>query len=151
MRRKLYFSFDSASPAASSRRMIGRRKIIRLRLVRPDWRDLNSPPSSGIRDSPGMPWTDSLTSSDDNPPSTSRVPSATCTVVLISRLLVIRSTAPADCVGDSDDTSCTISMRTLSPSLTCGVTLRIRPTSLRSMVWNGVAMLPVLPVPPVAA
>ena len=40
-------------------------------------------------------------------------------------------------VGASEDTSCLMSSRTVSPSLMCGVTVSCRPTSLRSMVWNG--------------
>ena len=48
-----------------------------------------------------------------------------------------------------DETSCSIFRRTASPSLICGLILSEMPTSLRSMVWNGLPMPPpTFPPPP---
>ena len=60
-------------------------------------------------------------------------------VLLIERLLVIRSTAWAVRValGAMEEISCSISRRRVAPSLMCGVTLRVTPMSLRSMVVKG--------------
>ena len=37
-------------------------------------------------------------------------------------------------------------MRIVPPSPICGLTRKVRPTSLRSIVWNGLAALPDVPV-----
>jgi len=58
-------------------------------------------------------------------------------------LLVTRSTAPV-LLPLMLETSCWISMVIESPSLICGLTLRVMPTSLRSMVRKGLEMV-VLP------
>ncbi|MNY36273.1 hypothetical protein D3C86_1707490 [compost metagenome] len=62
-------------------------------------------------------------------------------VLLIERLLVIRSTAWTVWVttGAMDEISCSISRRRLAPSLICGVTLRVTPMSWRSMVVKGLS------------
>ena len=52
------------------------------------------------------------------------------------RLLVIRSTAPP-APSLMLDTSWSIFSRMVLPALICGVMPRVRPTSLRSTVWNG--------------
>ena len=66
------------------------------------------------------------------PPSTSIWPSSTSTVVLMDRLLVIRPVVWLSLA--TLDASCSMSSWTVSPSLICGFTLRINPTSWRSMV-----------------
>ncbi|MNP76689.1 hypothetical protein D3C76_1739800 [compost metagenome] len=55
------------------------------------------------------------------------------TLVLISRLLVITSLAALE--SAIDETSWTMSRRTLLSMLICGLIRSLTPTSLRSMVW----------------
>ena len=71
------------------------------------------------------------TSSPISPPNTKILPSSTNTEVSISRLLIVGpDKLPAD-VASTLDTSCfTFSLMTL-PSLICGVTLSLTPTSCR--------------------
>ncbi|MNR39875.1 hypothetical protein D3C85_1581160 [compost metagenome] len=74
-----------------------------------------------------------VTSSLIRPPRITRPLSSTMTLVLISRLLVITSLAEA--LSAIDETSWTMSRRTVLSMLICGLMRSLTPTSLRSMVW----------------
>ena len=62
----------------------------------------------------------------------------------MERLLVMRSEAPLTEVGATFDTSWKISSLMVPPSETCGLILSVKPTSLRSIVWKGLATPPAL-------
>ena len=51
------------------------------------------------------------------------------------------SDAPVSAVGLTLDTSCSSSILMVLPSLICGLTLSVRPTSRLSMVWKGLSLL----------
>ena len=97
-------------------------------------------PRIGVRRSVSCTW------SSIRPPRTRMSPESTITVVVRLRLLVTRSTAPAD-PADTAETSWLILSWMVSPSLICGVMPSVMPTSLRSIVWNGLTMPVVLLVP----
>ena len=75
-------------------------------------------------------------------------PSSISTLVLIVRFVVVRSTAPwgPASLGTTEELSRSIFSRTASPSLICGVSLMIVPTSSRWIVWKGVTELFAEPV-----
>ena len=91
LRMKLYLAFDSIAASTPSRRMRGRMKTIRLVLTLSMLRVLNSSPMIGIEPRKGTCELLSRTSSEISPPSTMMPPSSTITLVVIVRLLVIRS------------------------------------------------------------
>ena len=75
------------------------------------------------------------TESSIRPPSTTIWPSSTSTLESMARRLVMM---PADCVvSTTAEISWAISILTVPPSETWGRTRSMVPTSLRSMVWNG--------------
>ncbi|MCY1220809.1 hypothetical protein D9M72_328390 [compost metagenome] len=65
-------------------------------------------------------------------------PSSTSTLVSIERTLVVGPwiRLAVDCTTDDD--SWKICIFTSPPSVICGFTRSVMPTSLRSKVWNGV-------------
>jgi len=82
-----------------------------------------------------------FTSSCIKPPSTTISPSSTTTVDSIERLLVMM---PAGLVVSCTlETSWNTRNFTVRPSVTCGRTRNVRPTSRRSIVWNGLTAPPV--------
>ena len=72
-------------------------------------------------------------------------PSSTSTFDSIERLFVISPVAELIEDACTLDTSWKIDSLTVPFSLICGFTRRVRPTSLRSIVWNGLTV-PLLPV-----
>ena len=65
-------------------------------------------------------------------------PSSTSTLVVMVRLFVIRSVELTCCeLAARFEASCEILSATESPSLICGVILRMLPTSSRVTVWKG--------------
>lgn len=114
-------------------------KTIRFCLVCALEVERNSAPSPGTSPSSGTFCALSVFSSLISPPSTTSPWSSTITVVRISRLLVITSLAEA--LSAIDETSWTISMRTVLPSLICGLRRSFTPTSRRSIVWYGLVLL----------
>jgi hypothetical protein len=76
-------------------------------------------------------------SSCSRPPSTTTAPSSTSTLDSIERLFVMRPVAELMDEAWTLDTSWKICSFTVPFSLICGLTRSVRPTSLRSMVWNG--------------
>ena len=76
------------------------------------------------------------------PPSTRIAPSSTTTVDSIERLVVDGPAllVPAAVVAFTLDCSWKIVMRTVPPSPICGLMRSVMPTSLRSMVWNGLVV-----------
>src|SRR5258708_4572822 len=80
-----------------------------------------------------------------SPPRTTMPPSSMSTVVLIVRLLVTRSTAPAGFWPMLELSIESFSITELPSAEMVGVTLRIVPTSWRWMVWNGLTT-PEVPV-----
>ena len=88
----------------------------------------------------------SRSSSEIRPPSTMMPPSSTMTLVEIVRLLVMRSTATC-ALAAMLEASCEILSSTESPSLICGVILRMLPTSSRLIVWNGFTCPPAPEMP----
>ncbi len=135
----LYFAALTASVAAWSRRIFGRRKTSKLLFCREPLRDLNRLPSSGIAPSTGTRSSLSVTVSCIRPPSTMMPPSSIRMVVLIERLLVEMSAESAS-FAPGEESSCSILSWMASPSLMCGVTLRMVPTSSRWMVSNGLVV-----------
>ena len=119
-------------------------KTIRLVLVFFALRDLNASPTTGMRPKKGTRCSPPVCESWIRPPSTTVPPSSISTCVLMVRLLVTRSTAP-ELVAAMLELSCSILSITESPSLICGVILRMVPTSCRWIVWKGFRLLPVLP------
>jgi len=98
-------------------------------------------PSSGTFD---MFW---LNLSSIRPPNTRIAPSSTTTVDSIERLSVDGPAldVPGATLSLTLEDSWKIVMRTAPPSPTCGRMRSVMPTSLRSMVWNGlVVATPVL-------
>ncbi len=93
-------------------------------------RDLNRLPSSGMAPSTGTRSSLSETVSDIRPPSTMMPPSSINTVVLIERLLVEMS-AELVSFAPGEESSCSILSCTELPSLMCGVTFKMVPTSSR--------------------
>ena len=95
-------------------------------------------PSSGTFE---MFW---LYLSSIRPPSTMMAPSSTTTVDSIERLSVDGPAleVPGATLSLTADCSWKIVMRTAPPSPTCGRMRSVMPTSLRSMVWNGLVRRP---------
>ena len=111
---------------------------IRLVLTLSTLRVLNSSPIIGIEPRNGTCCLLSRTSSEISPPSTMIPPSSTNTLVVIVRLFVIRSVALTCCeLAARLEASCEILSATESPSLICGVILRMLPTSSRSRSGRG--------------
>lgn len=137
-RMSLYFLPESAARPALSRTTVGRRKTIRLRLVWVSLVERNRRPSNGMSPSRGTFDSAWETSSWIRPPITITWPFSARMVLLIERLLVIRSVLlRCWALGSRAEISCSISRRRAAPSLMCGVTLRLTPISLRSTVVNG--------------
>ncbi len=103
---------------------------IRFFFCREPLRDLNRLPMIGMAPSPGTRSSLSVTVSDISPPSTMMPPSSISTVVLIERLLVEIS-AESVSFAPGEESSCSIFSCTELPSLICGVTFNIVPTSSR--------------------
>ena len=114
---------------------------IRLVLVFLALRVRKASPITGMRPRKGTRCSPPVCESWMRPPSTTVPPSSMSTCVLMVRLLVTRSTAP-ELVAAMLELSCSILSITESPSLICGVTFRIVPTSWRWMVWNGASGVP---------
>ena len=76
------------------------------------------------------------------PPSTTMEPSSTSTLVSIARLLVIDAGGVGGAVPRRRKSPGRSPACTVPPSLICGRTRSVRPTSLRSMVWNGLTRPP---------
>ena len=91
------------------------------------------PTQPGMRPKPGTRRSDSRSSSSMSPPSTRISPSLTNTCVVIVRVLVMRSAAPAT-PALKLEVSCSMSSFTPLPSLICGVIFRLVPTSSRWIV-----------------
>ena len=83
-----------------------------------------------------------------SPPSTRIWPSSTTTLVSIERLSVDGPAfdVPGATVDDRLDDSWKIAMRIVPFSPICGRMRSVMPTSLRSIVWNGLDTVPVVPV-----
>ena len=133
--------------ATASRMITGRRKTIRLVrvLVRVALR--NRPPTSGRSPSSGTLVLFSVNLSSMRPPSTRIAPSSTTTVDSIERLSVDGPAllVPGATLSLTLDDSWKIVMRIVPPSPICGLMRSVMPTSLRSIVWNGlVVAVPVL-------
>src|SRR5690554_7861540 len=62
-------------------------------------------------------------------------------MVLIERLLVIRSALPATEVWSTDSADASTSKRTASPLWICGFTFKVIPTSSRVIVVNGLVLV----------
>ena len=98
-------------------------------------------PITGMRPRNGTRCSPPVCESWIRPPSTTVPPSSISTRVLMVRLLVMRSTAPA-LEAAMLELSCSILSITESPSLICGVTLSSVPTSRRWIVWKGASGVP---------
>ena len=117
--------------------------MIRLFLVEVALRVLNSCPMIGMLPRKGTRCSPLTLLSSIRPPSTTMPPSSISTLVVMVRLLVMRSTAPAGFWPMLE-----LSMRDLQQHrrafrVICGVTLRMVPTSSRWMVWKGFTVPPV--------
>ena len=121
--------------------MVGRMNTIKLVLVALLERERNRFPSSGMSPSSGVFSSVRRSFSSISPPSATISPSATETLVLISRLLMISSldvrlTGPA-----TELTSWRSTMVMLPPALICGRTSSWMPTFWRWMVRNALSKL----------
>ena len=120
---------------------------MRLVLVFCVLRTRNRPPMTGILPSTGTRDSLSVSRSSIRPPSTIMPPSSTSTRVEMVRLLVTRSVVDTWAAAAAmPEASCSILSRIVSSSVICGVIFRMLPTSLRSMVWNGLTAPPAPPV-----
>ena len=99
--------------------------------------DLNNLPNKGMSPNNGTFLSDSCTSSLIKPPKTIISLSSTITAVLISLLFVAISEAPINRGPNTLDTSCSISNRMEFPSLICGLTSNLTPTSSLLTVLKG--------------
>src|SRR3569832_1510745 len=135
-RMKLYLPDDTCARRPSSRMMSGCRNTIRFVLSLLVKLKRNRLPSSGRSPSSGTFCVLSRMLSVMSPPSTTTSPSSTSTPVRIERVLVMRSAAPCTPAARLS-TFCSTSSLMVLPSLICGLTLRVRPTFLRLMVWKG--------------
>jgi hypothetical protein len=126
----------SSVASRSFETMRGRSSTSSTRCSEVALRPRNRLPITGRRLAPGTRWPTEPLPSSSSPPSMMTQPSRTITLVLIDRLAVI---SPPACEARlvRFDTSCRIARRTVSSMVICGVTRRVRPTSCRSMVWNG--------------
>ena len=89
-----------------------------------------------------MPLLLEVRSSVIRPPSTIVPALSATTVVWISRRLVMMSAASGTVWLLIDETSWLTLSVTVSPWLTCGITLRMTPMSWRSMVSKGLVASP---------
>ena len=126
----LYLLSLISAVASASRNILGRMNTSRSVLTREPLRDLNKLPISGMAPNPGTRSSLSVTVSCIRPPSTMTPPSSISTVVLMERLFVEMSAESAS-FAPGEESSCSILSCTELPSLMCGVTFRIVPTSSR--------------------
>ena len=128
--------------AASSalRTITGRRKIIRLVLCARGSCSGTDCPARDVAQERHVVLPAACTWSSIRPPSTTIWPSSTSTVESSERLLVLAGGCRATCLHARNFLE-DLAAHRARPRMIWGFTFSVRPTSLRSMVWNGVAVV----------